>query len=65
MLLDTDVMFSMTQANSNFSQIARAVEKKGKAVLLKNNHPRYIILNIDYLSEKEQKEIEKFHRENF
>ncbi len=47
MLINTDTMFSMTQANQNFSQIARSVDKKGEAVVIKNNKPKYIILDVE------------------
>ncbi len=47
MLINTDTMFSMTQANQNFSQVARMVDKKGEAVVIKNNKPKYIILDIE------------------
>lgn len=47
MLINTDTMFSMTQANQNFSQVARSVEKNGEAVIIKNNKPKYVVLDID------------------
>ena len=37
MYYDTNTIFSMTQANQNFSQVAKAVEQKGQAVIFKNN----------------------------
>ena len=54
MLIDTDTMFSMTQANRNFSAVARSVDKHGKAVVLRNNKPKYLIIdmeNNDYILE--------------
>lgn len=47
MLVDTDTMFSMTQANQNFSTISRTVDKNGKAVILKNNKPKYLVVDIE------------------
>lgn len=47
MFINTDTMFSMTQANQNFSQVARSVEKNGEAVIIKNNKPKYVVLDID------------------
>lgn len=47
MLIDTDTMFSMTQANQNFSQLAKTVEKKGEVLVLKNNKPKYVIFDIE------------------
>ena len=37
----------MTQANQNFSVIARKVEDSGKAIIMKNNRPKYIVLDAD------------------
>ena len=39
----------MTEANRNFSKVARMVDEKGAAVIMKNNRPRYLILNFDTL----------------
>ena len=37
----------MTQANQNFSAVARSVDKNGEAVVLKNNRPKYLVVDID------------------
>lgn len=47
MLINTETIFSMTQANQNFSVVARAVDREGEAVVFKNNKPKYLIVNID------------------
>ncbi len=47
MLINSETIFSMTQANQNFSQVARTVDSKGEAVIFKNNKPKYIVLDID------------------
>ena len=44
MLIDTRNIVSMTEANQNFSKVARMVDKNGSAVIVKNNKPRYIIV---------------------
>ncbi|MGX8773887.1 MAG: type II toxin-antitoxin system Phd/YefM family antitoxin [Bacillota bacterium] len=52
MFINTDAIFSMTQANQNFSVVARAVDRNGEAVLFKNNRPKYLVVNMengDYL----------------
>ena len=46
MLIDTKTMFSMTQANQNFSAVASSVEKNGEAVVMKNNKPRFLVVDI-------------------
>ena len=47
MLINSDTIFSMTQANQNFSQVARTVDKSGEAVIFKNNKPKYLVVDID------------------
>ena len=47
MLINTDTIFSMTQANQNFSSVARAVDSKGEAVVFKNNKPKYLIVDME------------------
>ena len=47
MYINTDTIFSMTQANQNFSVIARAADKNGEAVVFKNNRPKYLVVNIE------------------
>ena len=47
MLINTDAIFSMTQANQNFSLVARTVDREGEAVVFKNNKPKYLVLDVD------------------
>ena len=47
MYINTDTIFSMTQANQNFSAIARAADKNGEAVVFKNNRPKYLVVNME------------------
>lgn len=43
MKINADTLVSITEANQNFSRVARLVDENGVAVILKNNVPRYII----------------------
>ena len=43
-MVNTDSLISITEANQNFSKVARMVDEKGAAVILKNNVPRYIVI---------------------
>lgn len=43
MLIDTKNMVSITEANQNFSRVARMVDENGEVVILKNNRPVYKI----------------------
>ena len=47
MIINTDSIFSMTQANQNFSVVARTVDREGEAVVFKNNKPKYLVLNME------------------
>ena len=53
MNVDTSTLVSITEANQNFSRVARLVDEKGSAVILKNNKPRYLIINFDTINEEE------------
>ena len=44
MLVNTDAMVSISEANQNFSRIARLVDEKGAVVIMKNNAPRYLLI---------------------
>ena len=62
MKIDTKTMVSITEANQNFSKVARLVDEKGSAVILKNNAPKYIMVPYEedeeeYISEDELKKI--------
>ncbi|SBV99125.1 Prevent-host-death family protein [uncultured Eubacteriales bacterium] len=45
MNINTDSMVSITEANQNFSKVARLVDERGTAVILKNNVPRYLVID--------------------
>ena len=44
MTVNTNTLISITEANQNFSKVARLVDRNGSAVIMKNNVPRYIVL---------------------
>ena len=44
MTVNTDTLVSITEANRNFSKVARLVDENGSAIILKNNVPRYVIM---------------------
>jgi len=53
MTINTENLVSITEANQNFSRVARLVDRTGAAVVLKNNVPRYVILDFNQLKEEE------------
>ena len=44
MTFNSNNLVSITEANQNFSKVARLVDENGSAVILKNNVPRYLIV---------------------
>ena len=47
MTVETSTLVPMTEANQNFSKVTRLVDESGLAVILKNNKPRYIVVNFE------------------
>lgn len=45
MTIDTDTMISITEANQNFSKVTKLVDEYGTAVILKNNAPKYLVID--------------------
>lgn len=45
MIIDTNTMISITEANQNFSKVTKVVDEHGTAVILKNNVPRYLVID--------------------
>ena len=46
-------LVSISEANQNFSKVARLVDENGAAVILKNNKPRYVLIEYSQLQESE------------
>lgn len=47
MIINTNSIISISEANQNFSKATRIAEKNGQAVIFKNNKPKYILLDIE------------------
>lgn len=47
MMVNTNNLISISEANQNFSRVARLVDERGCAVILKNNVPRYLIIDFN------------------
>ena len=54
MVINTDNLVSITEANQNFSRVARMVDENGAAVLLKNNVPRYVLMEFSQVEDEQQ-----------
>lgn len=46
-------LVSISEANQNFSKVARLVDENGAAVILKNNKPRYVLIEYSQFQESD------------
>ena len=53
MMVNVKNLVSITEANHNFSKVARMVDEIGDVVILKNNVPKYVL--IDYSKFEEER----------
>ena len=54
MVINTDNLVSITEANQNFSRVARMVDENGAAVILKTNVPRYVLMEFSQVEDEQQ-----------
>ncbi len=52
MKIDINNLVSISEANQNFSKVARLVDERGTAVILKNNKPRYVLMEYSQFEEE-------------
>ena len=48
MNLNTNRIVSISEANQNFSRVARMVDKHGELYIFKNNKPKYKLVDIEH-----------------
>ena len=53
MNVNTKSLVSITEANQNFSKVARLVDENGSVVILKNNVPRYLVIDFSQAEEEQ------------
>lgn len=53
MNINTKNLVSITEANQNFSRIARMVDENGAVVILKNNTPRYLLIEFEKVEDEQ------------
>jgi len=46
MTINTSQILTITEANQNFSKAAKLAEKTGKAIIFKNNRPKFMLLDL-------------------
>ena len=59
MNIDTNLIVTATEANQNFSRVARMAEKRGRVVVFKNNRPKLLVIDLDTEPQIEMSEDEK------
>jgi len=47
MNINTETITTMTEANQNFSKVAKVAESNGQAVIFKNNKPKFLLIDVD------------------
>ncbi len=59
MKINTNNIVSISEANQNFSRVARMVEQQGDIYIFKNNKPKYKLIDIENDSTIEMTDDEK------
>lgn len=59
MKINTTQIVSISEANQNFSRVAKMVDKHGEIYIFKNNKPRYKLVDIEQDSSLEMSDDEK------
>ena len=59
MTIDTNAIVTATEANQNFSKVARMAEQKGRVVVFKNNRPKLLVVDLDTEPQIDMTEDEK------
>ena len=54
MMIQSETMVSIADASRDFSRVARLVDEKGSAVILKNNAPRYLVIDFSRAEEYQE-----------
>ena len=47
MNINTETITTITEANQNFSKVAKVAESNGQAVIFKNNKPKFLLIDVD------------------
>ena len=59
MNINTEQIVSISEANQNFSKVARMVDKSGEVFIFKNNKPKYRLVDIEQENAIEMTDEEK------
>lgn len=47
MMLDTDAIVSMAEAEEDFSRVTRIADQYGQAVIFKHDKPRHVVIDLE------------------
>ena len=59
MKINTNQIVSISEANQNFSKVARLVDRAGEVYIFKNNRPKYKLVDVENDNEIEMTDDEK------
>lgn len=59
MNINTNQIVSISEANQNFSRVARMADKQGEIYIFKNNKPKYKLIDLEKDAEIEMSDDEK------
>ena len=59
MMINSNAIVTATEANQNFSRVAKLAEKKGRVYVFKNNKPKLLVIDLDTEPQIEMSEDEK------
>ena len=51
MKIDTEALLPLAEANRNFSKVVKMVDEHGMIVILRNNKPRYVVVEYNEYEE--------------
>jgi len=53
MIINTSNIVSIAEANQDFFRVARMVDENGSAIILKNNTPRYLLIDFSQVEQEQ------------
>ncbi len=59
MTINTNSIVTATEANQNFSRVAKLAEQKGRVFIFKNNRPKLLVIDLDTEPQIDMTEDEK------
>ena len=58
MMLDTDAIVSMAEAEEDFSRVTRIADQDGQAVIFKHDQPRFVVIDLEKVSLTDEEKID-------